>query len=215
MGAKMDPQMGAKWSQNALRRRCRGGVLVRMRSGLHFGFNFHRFLNCLGINFRYLFWSSYLVNAKCECSESPHFYNGFWRFYWSDEIRKSSKMIWKMTGVALILCACERPQKSIQKAIKNRSKMDPKSIKKRCWKPCKSVFSFGGLLESPKIDFLTIFDPNMAPKGSQNGPQNQWKIGLEATWPLGRAPRRSKDPPRTLRDPILDRFWTPFSTDFI
>ena len=79
----------------------------------------------------------------------------------------------KMTGVALILCACRRPPKSMQKAFKNRSKMGPKSIKNQCWKPCKSVFSFGGLLESPKIDFLTIFEPNMAPKGSQNGPQNQ------------------------------------------
>ena len=32
---------------------------------------------------------------------------------------------------------------------------------------------FWGALRITKICFFTIFEPNMAPKGVQNGPQNQ------------------------------------------
>ena len=78
-----------------------------------------------------------------------------------------------MTGVALILCACERPQKSIQKAFKNRSKMGPKSIKKTMLEAMQKRVQFWGALRITKIYFLTILEANMAPQGSQNEPQNQ------------------------------------------
>ena len=100
-GCQNGSQMEPKWSQNALRRRCRRGVLVRMRSGLHFGSNFHWFWNCFGMTSRCFFGSSHLVNAKCECSESLNFYNRFWRFYWSDEVRKAFKIVRNITGIAL------------------------------------------------------------------------------------------------------------------
>ena len=119
-----------------------------------------------------------------------------------------------MTGVALILCACRRPPKSIQKALKNRSNMGPKSMKNRYWKPPKSVFRFGRLFESLQIDFFMILDTNMAPTGSQNGAQNRSKIDPEASWSLGRVPRCSKYPLGPHFGWFSDRFSIVFSINF-
>ena len=62
----------------------------------------------------------------------------------------------------------------------------PEAIQKRA-----QLFS---LLESTKNDFVTIFGPKIVPKASPNRPPNPSKIDSEHKWPLGRAPRRSKDP---------------------
>ena len=48
----------------------------------------------------------------------------------------------------------DNPQNVSNKPSNDSSKMDPKSIKSRCWKPSKSVVSPFGLLESPQIVFF-------------------------------------------------------------
>ena len=45
--------------------------------------------------FQYMFGSSHLVKGKCECSESPHFYSIISTIHHSDEVRTSSKIVWK------------------------------------------------------------------------------------------------------------------------
>ena len=151
------------------------------------------------------------MNETCECSESPNFYNRFWRFYCSDEVRTSIKNVWITPGVASLTCTCRRSPKHVRKPSKNRSKTGPKSIKNLYRKLCTSVFSFGGLLESLKVDFFQILDPNMVPKGSQNGTQNRWKNDPEAVWPPGRVPRCSQNPPGPHFGWISDRFSIDFS----
>ena len=47
------------------------------------------------MNFRYMFGSSHLMKGKCECSESPHFYSIISTIHHSDEVRTSSKIVWK------------------------------------------------------------------------------------------------------------------------
>ena len=78
--------------------------------------------------FRCCFGSSHHVNEKCECSESPHFYNRFCRFYCSAEVWKSLKNLWK----TMLTCTCWRPPKTIPKItfkkLRNGSKINKKSM---------------------------------------------------------------------------------------
>ena len=80
--------------------------------------------------------------------------------------------------------------------------MAPKSIKNQCWKPSKSVFNVFKLFESLEIDFLTI----LINFTSQMGPKMDPQIDQKS---IPRPPGLSEGPPdgpRTLWDPILERF---------
>ena len=104
------------------------------------------------------------------------------------------------TGVAELTCTCRRSPKRIQKKPKHRSKIDPKSIKSRCWKPSKSVFRFLGRFDASQIDFLTIF-MNFS---SKMPPEMDPKINQKS---IPRPPGLSEGPldgPRSLQDSILD-----------
>ena len=69
--------------------------------------------------FRCCFGSSHHVNEKCECSESPHFYNRFCRFYCSAEVWKSLKKSLKnYVNVHVLATPQNHPKNHLQKAPK-------------------------------------------------------------------------------------------------
>ena len=106
--SKIDP----KWAQNGSKKGVRLGVWFWTPFWTHF----HWFLSCFLMIFRCCFGSSHHVNEKCECSESPNFYNRFLRFYCSDEVRKSLKNIWK----TMLTCTWWRRSKSTKKITSKR-----------------------------------------------------------------------------------------------
>ena len=111
----------------------------------------------------------------------------------------------------------DKPKNVSKKPSKNSSKMGPKSIKSRCWKPSKSVVSPFGLLESLKIDFCIVFDHNMVPKGPtwlQKAPKMKSKINAKSIPRPHGLSRGHLDGPGTRREPILDQFWTQDWIDF-
>ena len=92
--------------------------------------------------------------------------------------------------------------------------MVPKSINNQCWKLRTSVFSFRGLLESPKIDFYIIFKPNLAP---HKAPKMDPNIDEKSVRKQHGLPEGLPDAPRTLPEGLLDALttlWTQFWKDF-
>ena len=108
-----------------------------------------------------------------------------------------------MTGVALILCACRRPQNASKKHTQNTSKINEKSMPEVFQKRVHKLLALSTLQECIFLDFQAQHGANMEPKGSQNGAKIDAKIDPEPKWRLGRASGRYKHPFGDHSRPIL------------